>query len=38
MLSIAEFVAILSLVIAAFGLGYVIGRDKRNDVKKEKIQ
>lgn len=36
MMSLAEFVAVLSLVIAAFALGYQIGRDKRNDTKKTK--
>ena len=33
MLTFAEFIAVLSLVIAAFGLGYRLGRDKRNDTK-----
>ena len=34
MLTFAEFVAVLGLVITAFGLGYRLGRDKRNDTKK----
>ena len=34
MLTFAEFVAVLGLVITAFGLGYRFGRDKRNDTKK----
>jgi hypothetical protein len=34
MLTLAEFVAVLGLVITAFGLGYRLGRDKRNDTKK----
>ena len=33
MLSFADFVAVVSLTIAAFGLGYRLGRDKRNDTK-----
>ncbi len=34
MLTLAEYVAVLSLTIAAFGIGYMLGRDKRNDTKK----
>ena len=34
MLTLAEFTAVLSLMIAAFGLGYKLGCDKRNDSKK----
>ena len=30
MLTISEFLEIVSLCIAAFGLGYEIGRDRRN--------
>ena len=33
MLTLAEFIAITGVVIAAFGLGYRLGRDKRNDAK-----
>ena len=33
MLTLAEFIAVLGLVISAFGLGYRLGRDKRNDTK-----
>ena len=31
MMTFAEFVSVVSLVIAAFGLGYRLGRDKHND-------
>lgn len=31
MMDIAVVIGLFSLVIAAFGLGYRIGRDKRND-------
>ena len=34
MLTLAEFISVLSLVIAAFGLGYRLGHDKRNDTHK----
>jgi len=34
MLTFAEFVSVLGLVVAAFGLGYRLGRDKRNDTRK----
>lgn len=33
MLTLAEFIAVLGLIISAFGLGYRLGRDKRNDTK-----
>ncbi len=34
MLTLAEYVAVLSLAIAAFRIGYMLGRDKRNNTKK----
>ena len=33
MLTLAEFIAVIGVVIAAFGLGYRLGRDKRSDAK-----
>ncbi len=33
MVSISEFIAVIGVVIAAFGLGYRLGRDKRHDDK-----
>ena len=33
MLTLAEFIAVTGVVIAAFGLGYRLGRDKRKNVK-----
>ena len=36
MLTFGEFLAVLSLMIAAFSLGYRLGRDKRNDTNETK--
>ena len=36
MLTLGEFLAVLSLTITAFGLGYRLGRDKRNDINETK--
>ena len=36
MLTLAEFVAIVGLVVAAIGLGYMIGRGKREDDRNDK--
>jgi hypothetical protein len=33
MVSLSEFIAVTGIVIAAFGLGYRLGRDKRQDDK-----
>ncbi len=33
MVSLSEIIAVIGVVIAAFGLGYRLGRDKRHDVK-----
>ena len=33
MVSLSEFIAVIGVVIAAFGLGYRLGRDKRHDDK-----
>ena len=33
MLTFSEFIAVLGLTLSAFGLGYRLGRDKRNDTK-----
>ena len=30
MVTLSEFIAVISIVIAAFGLGYRLGRDRRN--------
>ena len=34
MLTLSNFIAILGMLLTAFGLGYKLGRDKRNDVDK----
>ena len=36
MLTLGEFLAVLSLTIAAFSIGYRLGRDKRNDTDETK--
>ena len=36
MITLANFIAVIGITIAAFGLGYRLGRDKRNDVKDSK--
>ena len=36
MFSISELIAILGVCISAFGLGYKIGRDKRDDEREKK--
>ena len=36
MLTLGEFLAVLSLTIAAFSIGYRLGRDKRKDTDETK--
>ena len=36
MLTLGEFLAVLSLMITAFSLGYRLGRDKRKDTDETK--
>ena len=33
MVSLSEFIAVIGVVIAAFSLGYRLGRDRHHDVK-----
>ena len=38
MLTLGEFLAVVSLVVTVFGLGYRLGHDKKNDTNETKRQ